>query len=44
MGRKPKLTPHQIEEARGRIAKGESTRDLAKSYHASVSAISRLTG
>jgi DNA invertase Pin-like site-specific DNA recombinase len=43
MGRKPKLTPHQIEEARGRIAKGdESTRDLAKSYGVSVSTISRL--
>jgi hypothetical protein len=27
MGRKPKLTKHQAEEARGRIAKGESTRD-----------------
>src|SRR5580658_7454035 len=34
MGRKPKLTPHQKEEARRRMAKGEeSTRDLAKSYH-----------
>jgi DNA invertase Pin-like site-specific DNA recombinase len=42
MGRKPKLTPHQKEEARRRIAKGESTRDLAKSYGVSVSTISRL--
>ena len=42
MGRKPKLTPHQIEEARRRIAKGETTRDLAKSYGVSVSTISRL--
>jgi DNA invertase Pin-like site-specific DNA recombinase len=43
MGRKPKLTPHQKEEARRRIAKGgESTRDLAKSYHVSVSTIPRL--
>ena len=43
MGRKPKLTPHQQEEARGRIAKGEeSTRDLAKSYGVSISTISRL--
>ena len=41
-GRKPKLTPHQKTEARGRIAKGESTRDLAKSYGVSVSTISRL--
>ena len=32
MGRKPKLTPHQMTEARKRIAKGELTRDLAKSY------------
>jgi DNA invertase Pin-like site-specific DNA recombinase len=43
MGRKPKLTPHQVAEARRRIAKGdESTRDLAKSYGVSVSTISRL--
>jgi len=42
MGRKPKLTPHQMTEARQRIAKGESTRDLAKSYGVSVSTISRL--
>src|SRR5271168_1813009 len=32
MGRKPKLTRHQMEEARGRIAKGEKTRAIAKSY------------
>jgi DNA invertase Pin-like site-specific DNA recombinase len=44
MGRKPILTPHQKEEARRRIAKGEeSTRDLAKSYGVSVSTISRLS-
>lgn len=43
MGRKPKLTPHQIKEARQRIAKGESTRALAKSYGVSVSTISRLS-
>ena len=42
MGRKPKLTPHQQNEARQRFAKGESTRDLAKSYGVSVSTISRL--
>ena len=42
MGRKPKLTPHQQQEARRRIAKGEPTRDLAKSYGVSVSTISRL--
>lgn len=43
MGRKPKLTPHQIKEARQRFAKGEKTRDLAKSYGVSVSTISRLS-
>ena len=43
MGRKPKLTPHQIKEARGRIAQGETTRELAKSYGVSVSTISRLS-
>lgn len=42
MGRKPKLTPHQIKEARQRIAKGEKTRDLAASYGVSRSTISRL--
>ena len=42
MGRKPKLTPHQMAEARRRIAKGETTRDLAKSYGVSVSTIGRL--
>src|ERR1700730_2887162 len=41
MGRKPKLTPHLIKEARQRIAKGEKTRDLAKSYGVSRSTISR---
>ena len=42
MGRKPKLTPHQIKEARQRLAQGEPTRALAKSYGVSVSTISRL--
>jgi DNA invertase Pin-like site-specific DNA recombinase len=42
MGRKPILTPHQKEEARGRIAKGEGTRALAKSYGVSHSTIARL--
>ncbi len=42
MGRKPKLTPHQIKEAWQRLAKGEPTRDLAKSYGVSVSTISPL--
>src|SRR3974390_1643672 len=31
MGRKPKLPPHQIKEVRQRLARGEPTRDLAKS-------------
>jgi transposase len=43
MGRKPKLNAHQIEEARQRLANGEKTRDLAKSYGVSISTISRLT-
>ncbi len=44
MGRKPKLTLQQMDEARRRIAKREeSTRDLVKSYGVSVSTISRLT-
>jgi len=42
MGRKPKLTRRQKTEARQRIAKGEPTCDLAKSYGVSVSPISRL--
>ena len=42
MGRKPILTPHQKTEARQRLAKGETTRDLAKSHGVSVSTISRL--
>src|SRR5271157_4134853 len=42
MGRKPILTPHQMTEARKCLAKGELTRDLAKSYSVSVSTISRL--
>jgi DNA invertase Pin-like site-specific DNA recombinase len=43
MGRKPKLTPHQMLEARRRLAAGEKTRDIAKSYAVSVSTISRLS-
>ncbi|MFZ1962152.1 MAG: helix-turn-helix domain-containing protein [Roseiarcus sp.] len=42
-GRKPKLTPHQIKEARQRLAEGEKTRDLAKIYAVNISTISRLT-
>ena len=43
MGRKPKLTPHQMKEARQRLARGEPTRSLAKSYGVSISTISRLS-
>jgi DNA invertase Pin-like site-specific DNA recombinase len=39
MGRK---TPHQMKEARQRLAEGEPTRNLAKSYNVSHSTISRL--
>jgi DNA invertase Pin-like site-specific DNA recombinase len=42
MGRKPILTPHQMKEARQRIAKGEKTRDVANLFNVSVSTISRL--
>lgn len=42
MGRKPILTPHQIEEARRRLAAGATTRELAKSYSVSRSTIARL--
>jgi transposase len=44
MGRKPKLTARQMKEARQRLAKGEKTRDLAKSCGVSISMISRLVG
>ena len=42
MGRKPILTRHQIDEARERLAKGETMRSLAKSYRVSRSTIARL--
>jgi DNA invertase Pin-like site-specific DNA recombinase len=42
MGRKPKLTPHQIREAAGRRDKGETVRDIARTYNVSHSTISRL--
>src|SRR5262249_38504832 len=41
-GRKPKLTPHQQNEARMRIAAGETHRSIARSYNVSHSTISRL--
>ena len=43
MGRKPKLTSHQLREARQRLAGGEKTRDLAASYGVSRSTIARLS-
>jgi DNA invertase Pin-like site-specific DNA recombinase len=42
MGRKPKLTPHQIREAVGRRDQGETVRDIARTYNVSHSTISRL--
>ena len=42
MGRKPKLTPHQIAEVRDRKRLGESVRLLARSYGVSPNTISRV--
>ena len=42
MGRKPKLSPHQIAEVRDRKAAGESVRFLARSYGVSPNTISRV--
>jgi hypothetical protein len=42
MGCKPILSPHQIEEARGRLAEGATTRDLDKSYGVSRSTRGRI--
>jgi DNA invertase Pin-like site-specific DNA recombinase len=41
-GRKPNLTLHQQQEARERIAAGETQRSVARSYNVSQSTISRL--
>jgi DNA invertase Pin-like site-specific DNA recombinase len=43
LGRKPKLTPHQKEEAIHRRDEGESVRAIARTYNVSPSTISRLT-
>jgi DNA invertase Pin-like site-specific DNA recombinase len=43
MGRKPKLTPHQIKEAIKRRDRGEATREIARTYNVSHSTISRLS-
>jgi DNA invertase Pin-like site-specific DNA recombinase len=42
MGRKPKLTPHQMKEALKRRDAGEPMRDIGKSFNVSHSTISRL--
>ncbi len=42
MGRPPKMTPHQINEALRRRDAGEPMRDIARSYNVSHSTISRL--
>ena len=36
MGRKPKLTPHQMKEARRRVDAGEPMRDIARSFNVSA--------
>src|SRR6516165_4307578 len=43
LGRKPKLTAHQKEEAIRRRDEGESVRAIARTYNVSPSTISRLT-
>jgi DNA invertase Pin-like site-specific DNA recombinase len=42
LGRKPKLTPHQIREALRRRDAGEPLTEIARSYNVSHSTISRL--
>jgi DNA invertase Pin-like site-specific DNA recombinase len=42
-GRKPTLTPHQQQEARQRVAAGETQRSVARSYTVSQATISRLS-
>ena len=43
MGRKPKLTPHQVKEALRRVDAGERMRDIARGYNVSHSTISGLS-
>jgi DNA invertase Pin-like site-specific DNA recombinase len=43
MGRKPKMTAHQVKEALRRVDAGELMRDIARSYNVSHSTISRLS-
>ncbi len=42
LGRRPKLTPHQVKEALRRPDAGEALREIARSYNVSHSTISRL--
>jgi DNA invertase Pin-like site-specific DNA recombinase len=42
MGRPPKLTPAQQDEARRRRAEGATLAELARSYHVGRSTISRM--
>ena len=42
LGRKPKLDPHQQQEARKRLAAGESCREVAKTYRVHHSTVARL--
>ena len=44
LGRKPTLTHHQQQEARGRCESGEALTEIARSYNVSHSTISRLRG
>jgi hypothetical protein len=41
-GRKPKLTAHQIADARARQEAGEALSDIGRSFNVSHSTISRL--
>jgi hypothetical protein len=41
-GRKPKLSKHQIAEAKARREAGEAMTDIGRSYNVSPSTISRL--
>jgi DNA invertase Pin-like site-specific DNA recombinase len=42
LGRRPKLTPHQIREAIARREAGEPLTEIGRSYNVSHSTISRL--
>jgi DNA invertase Pin-like site-specific DNA recombinase len=43
LGRKPKLTPHQVKEILRRKENGEAVREIARSYNVHNSTISRLS-